>query len=210
MGFLRKLFPKSFDDCGQMIRSLDERVSKIEGVGGNYEPKSDIKSGKKRSVSNLRNPTDKYDASRYTNEMRYVVYSSGPTAGTLNISAGASGHNYDLGQGRDYSNNLLTHVTPVNLKFHKLHFSAVQLSATNNQTIRFIAAGDGTGPRARYFSATIHSKSTLQNYYRATVVTDPYLKSIPRGASLAFFITNSQSSRWANINFIAEFLVEDK
>lgn len=74
MGFLRRLFCRNFTDVNEALRSFDERISKIEGVGGQFEPKRDINANNNR-IKSLKAPIDVSDAARYNKSTRMKTLS---------------------------------------------------------------------------------------------------------------------------------------
>ena len=169
---MRKFFFKNWNDVSVAMQDIEARLSKMQGVHGQFDPKRTVDAGNVSSVSNLTAPTKEKDAARYSDAMRSKSYSfsigGSATGTTYNLLRLADGINYYWGGGYNYC-----YTAPCDLEFYKLSLFGGQVPAPGMGGGWMMASVYGAGTiltsQARIASITMWSRNFPVGTYFGTV-----------------------------------------
>lgn len=206
MGFLGKIFSRSFRDVDTTFQKVDEKISEILGIHGYQKVSNNIDLGNSKRVVGLAAPSTSTDAARYSDAMRSKTYMFNYPA---TLSYGIWG-GYGFGAGNYY-------VAPCDMFLRSLHLDSYQMRASVSSTPskEYIGIGfyGSQGGPPTYDVATIGY--LWPRYPRPSVVSGTNITFGPKyfwskGATLAFSVSLGSSASWYFPTFIADFLTVDR
>lgn len=196
MGFLRRLFARNFNEVNDALRTFDERISKIEGVGGHFEPKKDIMANNKQVIKNVAQPVDVNDCARYSDAIRYR---------TIHMDCDMSliGGDWYHGLGNSPS-ECLSPMVPIEIK--KLWFFARKLTINNTSCYAEIRKYDSSGAVVDICRSTINTLVAG----RASATSIPDKKRIIVPSEGWFIHVNAPVNDYSEFTLAIDYLILDR
>jgi hypothetical protein len=211
MGFLRAFNLKSWAEASRQMQLFDQRISAIEGVHGNFNPKADVNSGNVTTVGNLTAPTMPADAARYSDAMRYNYF----TVFTRTMAA-----NEHMFLGTSFISNTLSLTSPnwfpsQDIKITKIWGHGRQTNAANTGNVLFavwIKRPDNTTKRLGNCYLRPYNSASYNNHYLGTYTLISSASSfIKKGTFTSVFAMGDNAvTRFDNLSMTVEFLAVDQ